>query len=119
MLAGRDQVSLKAICAYMNSTVGLVWFKNRGKVKGDMIFLQGDSLSVFPIPKVSFEKSEELDELVNEIQALVSAEDNLEQVFSSASYLELQGRLDDLIFEHYKLTSDEIEALKSEAANLQ
>jgi hypothetical protein len=106
------------MCAYLNSSVGLVWFRNRGKLKGDMIFLQGDSLGVFPIPIASNEETLELEFLLSKIQGVVAASDDFYEVYETDDYRELYSQLDDLVFRHYKLTESEIETLKIEAKAL-
>jgi type I restriction-modification system DNA methylase subunit len=118
VISGRGQVNLKAICAYLNSTVGLVWFRNRGKLKGNMIFLQADSLGVFPLPKVTHQEMQELEGLLSDIQDLVAKEEELGATTTTVPYLELYRALDDLTFKHYKLSESEIATLKAEAAIL-
>lgn len=118
VISGRGQVSLKAMCAYLNSTVGLVWFRNRGKLKGDMIFLQGDSLGVFPIPIASHEETLELEFLLSKIQDFVAASEDFSEVYETENYKELYTQLDTLAFRHYKLTESEIQTLKIEAKTI-
>jgi hypothetical protein len=119
-IVGKGGVSLKSICAFLNSTVGLVWFKHRGKLKGEMIFLQGDSLGVFPIPVIAgnSEQATRLEDAVDQLQKLVSGAENLDQVYESSVYKSLYEQLDQLVFDLYGLTAQEKQTLIQEAASL-
>jgi hypothetical protein len=119
-ITSKAEVSLKSICAFLNSTVGLVWFRNRGKMKGEMIFLQGDSLGVFPIPAITRhdDRVKRVEQHVDELQKLLVDANDLDEVYESEIYTELYGRLDELIFDLYGLSQDETRTLKLEAETL-
>ena len=119
-LVGKGDISMRAICAILNSTVGLVWFRNRGKLKGDMIFFQGDSLGVFPIPsEVAGNRSlERLEVIVDKLQTMVATADDPHAQVNSTDYINLYEELDRIVFQMYGLTHQDIATIESEAREL-
>ncbi len=116
VIVSRSDADLKLICALLNSTVGLVWFKNRGKLKGEMIFLQGDSLGVFPIPKhVASDDVAQIESLVTAIQGLIAKENEFTEIYHSDAYLELYRKIDERVFEIYGLSAEDKKVLEEEA----
>lgn len=116
-IVGRPGVSLKSICAFLNSTVGLVWFRHRGKLKGEMIFLQGDSLGVFPIPNVNGNDPRliHLEHTLDQLQQMSVGVENPQELHRSNEYKDLYRKLDSLVFELYGLGQEEIQTLTEEA----
>jgi adenine-specific DNA-methyltransferase len=117
---GHDSLSLKSVLACLNSSVGLVWFKNMGKVKGEVLDLTGDNLDLFPIPVNSFTPlvSEKLENLVDEIQLLVANSLHLETKIQSIEYQEIYSQIDQIVLDCYGLDSSEKETLLSEFSEL-
>jgi type I restriction-modification system DNA methylase subunit len=118
LILSQNQVDLRLICAYLNSSIGYVWFRNRGKLKGDMIFLQGDSLGVFPVAKAAFDGDERLQTIVDQIQALVGSSNVADEIRIDAKYLELYSELDRIVFEHYRLGDEEVALILGEIKNV-
>lgn len=119
-VVSRGSVRLKPLLACLNSSVGLVWFKNMGKVKGEMLDLTGDNLELFPIPQNSLtpEVSKMLESLVDEIQAFLAGSDDQEASLQSREYKELYSRIDQIVLDAYGLDRDEQAALLAEFSEL-
>jgi hypothetical protein len=116
LLTSKTGDSLKPLVAILNSTLGLVWFKNRGKLKGNMIFLQGDSLGVFPVsPALGENNLLELTRAVDAIHQLVSKSGEFSEVYRSPEYGILYKRIDELVFRLYGLVETEISLITAEA----
>ena len=117
---GDEALSLKSVLAFLNSSVGLVWFKNMGKVKGVMLDLTGDNLELFPVPIDSFtrEVTSRLETLVDEMQTIVRDSENNEEVVQSQKYKELYSQIDQIVFACYSLTPEEKSIILEAAAAL-
>jgi type I restriction-modification system DNA methylase subunit len=117
---GEESLSLKSVLAFLNSSAGLVWFKNMGKVKGVMLDLTGDNLELFPVPIGFFNKeiTTQFETLVDQIQTMVRDSDDHDDVLQSEDFREVYSQIDQLVFECYLLTPEEQSVLLEEAANL-
>lgn len=119
IITSRQRVDLRTLCGYLNSSIALVWFKNRGKLKGDMIFLQGDSLGVFPVAKAAIGSDQRLQQIVDRIQAIVQESEDPDVIRQSEPYRTLYNDLDEIVFQHYGLNEDAANIIRSEARSLQ
>lgn len=110
---------LSEYCAYLNSSIALVWFKNRGKNKGSVLDLTGDNLAQVPIPNLSehAELRNKIVDLAAQLTDLVRRHGAQRDGQFSSSYLALYQELDDLVFEAYGLADTEKELVLAEARN--
>lgn len=90
---------LELCLALLNSKLALVWLKNKGAVKGDVLELKGDVVADFPIPKPTQDTSA----LESQIVRITT-----EIIDTSRSSEELEAKLNTLIYELYALTTEEI-----------
>jgi hypothetical protein len=109
------------ISAFLNSSLGLVWFKNLGKNKGSMLDLTGDNLELFPLPPAPIAGGEvsEILASVDALSELVDARENRDEVIDEIAFAEKYRHLDRLVLEQYGLTGEEIELISSEASNIE
>jgi hemolysin-activating ACP:hemolysin acyltransferase len=117
----KADVNLKVISAFLNSSLGLVWFKNLGKNKGSMLDLTGDNLELFPLPPAPVAGGEDskIVALVDALSQLVDARENRGEVVDELDFAEKYRHLDRLVLEQYGLTGEEIELISSEASNIE
>lgn len=119
--AESNDVNLKVISAFLNSSFGLVWFKNLGKNKGSMLDLTGDNLEQFPLPtsSVSMEKAAKISTLVDGLSKLVDARENQGFMIDLGDFDEKYRRLDTMVLELYGLSNEEIEMICAEASKIE
>lgn len=96
---------LKALAAFLNSKLGLVWFKNIGKVKGQIMELTGDNIASFPLPTDFFNTDYKvLGDLVDKIEAIVEGTDHPEDAALLPSFNRVYEEIDDLVMKFYHLS---------------
>lgn len=91
--------SLELCLAVLNSKLALVWLKNKGAVKGDVLELKGDVVADFPIPRPSADTADTESRIVQLVSEIV---DN-DQITDSQ-----QAKLNSLVYNLYSLTFEEI-----------
>lgn len=118
-IVSESREELKRIAAFLNSSLGLVWFKNMGKVKGQMMELKGENLELFPLPKDFLTAQDsELVSLVDEIQALVQSSDNPAEALASEEFISLYQKIDSLVLLSYSLDEEDQELILKEASRI-
>jgi len=90
----------------LNSKLALFWLYNRGKRKGDTLELFYDPLSKIPIASCSEDQQKMIIALVDEIIVERSKD-------SRADTHDTEQRVDQLIYEIYGLTDEEISIVES------
>lgn len=117
-ISSDSAINLKIICACLNSSLGLVWFKNMGKNKGSMLDLTGDNLKLFPIPPqpLSREATMAIASLVDHLTALLERGNVTPgKKASSPEYESSYKQLDQLVMAAYGLSEEEQEVIAVEA----
>jgi hypothetical protein len=110
---------LKRIAAFLNSSLGLVWFKNMGKVKGQMMELKGENLELFPLPRDFLTPQDsEIVSLVDEIHAVVRSFDNKEEASTSNEFKSLYQKIDSLVMLSYSLDEEDQDLILKEASRI-
>jgi len=94
--------SLKYLLGLMNSSLAKIWFHQNGKRRGVWVDIWVQVFREFPVPKVSAERQKPLIALVDQILS----EKKLDP---KADTSDLEKRIDDLVYELYGLTKEEIE----------
>ena len=89
------QGPLKFLLGLLNSKLYYFWFYNRGKRKGKSLELYAKPLSQVPIPSMAY----------NQMEIYVEALLNNDQ--------EAKSKIDNLLYEHFELTIDEINEVES------
>ena len=105
-------LSLKYILALLNSQLYYVWLYHRGKRKGEMLELYQTPLSEIPIKKPSPDEQKPFIELVDKILAITNSEDYLQNPTNQVQVCEYQKQIDQLVYELYDLTPDEIKIIE-------
>ena len=106
VITKNSEYPLKYLLGILNSKLALFWLYNRGKRKGDTLELFYDPLSKIPIASCSEDQQKMIIALVNEIIVERSKD-------SRADTHDTEQRVDQLIYEIYGLTDEEISIVES------
>lgn len=91
--------SLELCLGLLNSKLALVWLKNKGAVKGDVLELKGDVVADFPIPKPKSNTASIEDRIIQITKEIIAAGGKAET---------LEAELNALVYKIYDLTNEEI-----------
>jgi adenine-specific DNA-methyltransferase len=96
----------------INSRLSFIWLKTKGKVKGEILEMTGDTIEQLLIPKldnaIKKKMGEEIEMLVDRILAITTDEDYLQNPRGEAKVKELERQIDQLVYQLYGLTKEEI-----------
>jgi hypothetical protein len=112
----KEKYTLRYILGVLNSSIADVWFRNRGKVKGDVLDMTGDNIENFVIPSITLEnhnKIQEAEGLVDKILAITKSIDYLENQAKKKEVKEYEKQIDQLVYKLYDLTPEEIEIVEN------
>jgi len=109
-----SEIELKYILALLNSKLCYQWLYHRGKRKGEMLELYQKPLSEIPIKKISPEAQKPFIDLVDEILEITSAKD-YDPKNPPIEQKELEAQIDDMIYDLYGLTKDEVDIIEGKA----
>lgn len=96
---------LKILLACLNSKFASVWFRYRGKIKGEILEMTGDNIEAFPIPDIQSLDSATVDEINSKVSLLIDNKSSREVV------QKLEDELDSLVFKAYGFNLDEAQQL--------
>ena len=96
-----DDIDLKYILSLLNSKIYYLWLYHKGKRKGEMLELYSKPLSEIPIKKIGLDEQKPFINLVDQI---LSAKKANPQADTTA----LEAEIDQLVYELYGLTEEEI-----------
>ena len=96
-------IDLKYILALLNSKLYFQWLYHRGKRKGEMLELYQKPLSEIPIKVIDKQKQQSFVDIVNKIIELKEEE-------KDTTVLEV--KLDNMIYELYELSDEEIKIIE-------
>ncbi len=99
---------LKYLLAILNSKLILRWLYFKGKRKGDTLELYQKPLSDIPIKKISTNEQKPFIEVVDKILTITKDQDYLQNFTKQAQVKEYQKKIDDLVYQLYDLTPEEI-----------
>lgn len=102
----KKKVSIKYLISLLNSKTYYFWLFNKGKRKGNMLELFYQPLSEIPIKCISLEEQKPFIELVDKILAITSKLEYCSK-HPPALQLELEMKIDELVFDLYGLTAEE------------
>ena len=108
-----NEIPLKYVLALLNSQLYYCWFYHRGKRKGEMLELLNAPISEAPVKKPSPEEQKPLIEIVDKILAITDTDDYLQNPAKKAQVREYQKEIDQLVYDLYDLTPEEIEIVKA------
>jgi len=110
----RDKsIPLKYILALLNSNLYYHWLYHRGKRKGEMLELYQKPLSEIPIKKIDKNEQKPFIDLVDKILAITKDNDYLENQSKQAQVREYEKQIDQLVYNLYDLTPEEIEIVEN------
>jgi adenine-specific DNA-methyltransferase len=105
-------VSLKYVLALLNSRLYFLWLYYRGKRKGETLELYQTPLSEIPIKKISKDDQKPFIDLVDKILAITKDDDYLENTAKQAKVRAYEKQIDQMVYELYGLTKDEIKIVE-------
>ncbi len=103
-----EGLDLKYCLALLNSKLYYLWLYFRGKRKGESLELYQVPLSEVPIKKISKTDQTPFVSIVDQILAITKGEDYLSNPAKQARVKELEHQIDQMVYELYGLTEEEI-----------
>lgn len=110
-----DSVNLKYCLALLNSKLYYLWLYFRGKRKGESLELYQVPLSEVPIKKISKVDQIPFISIVDQILAITKDEDYLSNSAKQAKVGELEHQIDQMVYELYGLTPEEIAVVEGKS----
>ncbi len=110
-----NSIFLKYILALINSSSYYLWLYHRGKRKGEMLELIATPLSEIPIKKVAKNDQKPFISIVDHILTITKDEDYLSNPAKQARVREYERQIDQMVYELYGLTPEEIAVVEGEA----
>lgn len=114
------EYSLKFIVGFLNSKLSLLWLKNKGKIKGNIIDMTGDTIEQIMIPNkelISNENKNKIEFFVDNILAITKTDDYLQNSDKQVEVKKLEEKINQLIYKIYHLTSKEVEILENASSH--
>ncbi|OBW62941.1 MAG: hypothetical protein A9183_00770 [Dehalococcoides mccartyi] len=108
-----ENINLKYCLALMNSKLYYLWLYHKGKRKGEMLELYQVPLSEIPIKKISKTDQKPFIAVVDQILNITKNEDYLRNLVKQTKVKDLEEQIDQLVYQLYKLTPEEIEVVDS------
>ena len=108
--------SLKFIVGILNSKLSLIWLKNKGKIKGNIIEMTGDTIEQILIPRIETTTNRnrhEIELLVDKILTITKDDDYLTNPEKQTKVKELEKQIDQMVYKLYDLTDDEIKIVEN------
>lgn len=104
-----NRTSYFSLLGILNSKLIYMWLYNRGKRKGRMLELIGAPVSEIPIATGTQDQNQAIEKLVREIIAAKTAN-------SATDTTALQSQIDQLVYQLYNLTPEEIAIIEGETS---
>lgn len=109
-----SSISLKYALALLNSKLYLLWFRMRGKKKGEVLELAWKPLTETPIKKASKKEQKPFIDIVNKILTITKSNDYLKNPTKQAKVREYEKQINQLVYKLYNLTDKEIKIIEKE-----
>ena len=106
--------NLKYILGLLNSTLYFQWLYHRGKRKGETLELFQKPLSEIPITEITSKEQKPFINIVDKILAITKDADYLQNPAKQAQVKEYEKQIDQMVYELYDLTEDEIRIVEGE-----
>lgn len=107
-------IFLKYILVLINSKLYYLWLYHRGKRKGETLELIGNPLSEIPIKKISKNEQKPFIDLADKILAITS-KPGYNPKNPPDEQKKLEKQIDDLVYDLYALTPEEIKIVENQA----
>lgn len=108
-----NAISLKYVLALINSSLYYLWLYHRGKRKGEMLELIATPLSEIPIKKIAKIDQKPFILIVDKILVITNDEAYQSNPTKQAKVKELEHQIDQIVYELYGLTPEEIAVVES------
>jgi adenine-specific DNA-methyltransferase len=106
------ELDLKYLLSLLNSKLFFIWLYYKGKRKGKLLELFQTPLSEVPIKEISSEKQKPFLEVVDKILMITKCEDYFENPDKRDNVEKLEKKIDQLVYDLYKLTPEEIKIVE-------
>jgi len=114
LIIQRDKnYDLKYILAILNSKFALDWFYRYGKKRGAGLDIGVEKLRSFPIRELSPNAQKPFVSIVEKILAITKSEDYQNNESSQSKVKELEKQIDQMVYELYGLTDEEIAVIEN------
>ena len=110
------EYDLKYILAILNSKFAEAWFYKNGKKRGAGVDIGVQKLRQFPIKKISIDQQNPFIKVVNKIMSITKDADYLQNPAKQAQVKEYERQIDQLVYQLYGLTEEEIKMVEGETA---
>jgi adenine-specific DNA-methyltransferase len=101
-----NKLNQKYLVGLLNSKLIEFWLKNKGKMQGNNYQLDKEPLLNIPIYKPTDNDQKNIEKLVDQILALKKAD-------FKADTSDLENKIDELVYQLYELTAEEIAVVKN------
>ena len=103
-----NRLDLKYLTAILNSKLVAFWLKNKGKMQGNNYQIDKEPLLAIPIYKPSNQEQQSIIAFVDRLLSTTKGDDYPDNSAKQAKVNELECQIDQMVYELYGLTPDEI-----------
>jgi len=107
------RINLKYLTALLNSKLIAFWLKHKGKMQGNNYQIDKEPLLALPLKYIPKEEQKPFINLVDKILSITKDEDYSENPAKQAKVREYEKQIDQLVYQLYGLTTEEIEIVES------
>lgn len=104
--------SLKYLIALLNSKPYYLWLYYKGKRKGEVLELFQVPLSELPIKSITEAEQEKYINIVDNILDITMTKDYLKNIEKQKIVIELEKKIDEMVFDLYGFTKEEIKIIE-------
>lgn len=106
-----ERWNMKFLIGVLNSSLIAYWIKNKGKQQGELFKLDKEPLQGIPLPVVSISQQQPIINLVDQI--ITAKKNNF-----TANISDLEQKIDELVYQLYNLTPEEIAVIEQNKIEL-
>lgn len=103
-----ERVNLKYLTAILNSKLVAFWLRNKGKMQGNNYQIDKEPLLAIPIYKPSNQAQQSVTCFVDQLLFTTKVDDFTANPATQAKIKELEAKIDQLVYQLYGLTPEEI-----------
>jgi hypothetical protein len=107
-----DRINLKYLTGILNSKLIAFWFKQRGKMQGNIYQIDKEPLLLLPIKVGTEYQVNQIEYLVSQILSLTQSPDYETDQQKQEKVKELEKQIDQLVYKLYNLTEEEIKIIE-------
>lgn len=109
-----ERINQKYLVGVLNSLLIEFWLRHKGKMQGANFQIDKEPLLNLPLVKAKDNTQKEVAKLVDQILTITEATDYLQNPQKQAKVNELEREIDQLVYEIYGLTEEEIKIVEGE-----